>query len=521
MFGLDLPEWQVVTFNWAVVSLVICGVTYYYGGFDKLIAKYRPEPQAVVAKEHAEKVSRKKTKNKPDGRIASGTDSGSAINGGKTASATVAKKMATAFTTGADQKQKVSGEDEEDTSRKANMEFARSLNKAKLGTDFSSSQKNSTKSRPRTVKSKLVDATSSQESAATSSTGQDGDDETSRAASPVVKPTTSEAVPDTISGSDMPEPESPAMRATPPEDIPDITGVKDMLEPPNKTLKTISLVGDFQQVQSKKQKSAAKAPEPAETKKQRQQRRKREEERERMAQSNKEHDAKREQQMRGARIAEGTSNQTKANAFKSPVNAWTSTSKSSQGTDVKQPAPGAALMATVAPLDTFESKPAGNDVNDGAVTAQSMSQVTNGQNDTNGVNELKKELGTQATSALAASQREKAPEAHHSLQRADSWADQMDEEEQVKLAREDSQKWESVVTKKDKKKVRKVDTEASGDSTKRVNGQASQPAGAGKTNGTSSRQQPKPVADNRYGSLVIDSTSNDAEEEAREETWEA
>ena len=240
-----------------------------------------------------------------------------------------------------------------------------------------------------------------------------------------------------------------------------------------------------------------------------------------MAQSNKEHDAKREQQMRGARIAEGTSNQTKANAFNSPVNAWTSTSKPGQGTDVKQPAPDAASTATVAPLDTFESKPAGNDVNDGAVTAQSMSQVTKGKNDTNGVNELKKELGTQTTSALAASQREKAPEAHHPLQRTESWADHMDEEEQVKLAQEDSQKWESVATKKDKKKVRKVDTEAHGDSTKRVNGQASQPAAAGKTNGTSSRQQPKPVADNRYGSLVIDSTNNDAEEEAREETWEA
>lgn len=521
MFGLDLPEWQVVTFNWAVVSLVICGVTYYYGGFDRLVAKYWPEPQAVVTKEHTEKTSRKKTKSRPDGRFTSGTDTGFAINSGKTAPGPVAKNMATAFTTGADQKRKVSGEDGDDTSRKANMEFARSLNKAKLGTDFSSSQKNSTKPRPRTVKSKLADTTSSQESAATSSTGQDGDDETSRAASPAIKPTTSEAIPDTISGSDMLEPESPAMRATLPEDIPDITGVKDMLEAPNKTLKTISLVGDFQQVQSKKQKSAAKAPEPAETKKQRQQRRKREEEKERIVQSNKEHDAKREQQMRGARIAEGSSNQTKANAFKSPVNAWTSTSNPSQGTDVKRSAPDATSTATITPLDTFESKPAGSDVNDGAVTAQSMSEVTKGQNDTNGVSELKKELGTQTTSALAASQRERAPEPHHPLQRTESWADQMDEEEQVKLAQEDSQKWESVVTKKDKKKVRKVDTEANGDSTKRVNGQASQPAAAGKANGASARQQPKPVADNRYGSLVIDSTSNDAEEEAREETWEA
>ena len=510
--------------KWATVAVLICGVTYYYGGFDKIIAKYSSEPQAAVMNEVKEKSSKKrKAKNKPEGRVASGTDSGSAIDSHKTTST---NDMPAASTPGARQSLISSGGDDGETGNKANREFAQSLTKAKLGTNFSSGKKNSANARPRTVKSKLVDTTSSLESAATSSTGQDGDDETSRATSPMVKPATSEGVPDTSGVSDMLEPESSALRNVSPEDgthkrisepaVRDTTGVQDMLEPASEALKTMKLV--FQEVLPKKQKPAVKAPEPVETKKQRQQRRKREEEKERIAQSNKEHEAKRQQQMRGARMAEGTSNQSKADAFKPTVNAWTATSNESKADTVRQPFTG---EVSTAPLDTFEPKPADGIVNQGAVTSQSVPQISSEQHHAGGANGPKKELNGQKSSALAGSEREKLVEPYNTLQRTESWADQMDEEEQLKKAEEESRKWESVVTKKDKKKVRKADGETSGDSSRQVNGQAHQPAASTKTNGTASRQQQKPQTENRYGSLIADPTSTDVHEEAQDDVWEA
>jgi hypothetical protein len=524
MAWLDLPTWQVVTMKWATVAVLICGVTYYYGGFDKIIAKYQSEPQAAVTNEVKEKSSKKrKAKNKPEGRVASGTDSGSAIDSHKTTST---KDMPAGSIPGARQSLVSSGGDVGDAGNKANREFAQSLTKAKLGTNFSSGKKNSANSRPRTVKSKLVDTTSSLESAATSSTGQDGDDETSRATSPMIKPATSEGVPDATGVSDMLEPESSNVRAASSEDVAhkrisgpavrDTTGVQDMLEPANEALKTMKLV--FQEVLPKKQKPAAKAPEPVETKKQRQQRRKREEEKERIAQSNKEHEAKRQQQMRGARMAEGTSNQSKADAFKPTVNAWTATSNESKADTVRQPFTG---EISTAPLDTFEPKPAEGIVNQGAVTAQSLPQNSSEQNHASDVNGPKKELNGQKTAALATSERERVPEVHNTLQRTESWADQMDEEDQLKKAEEESREWESVITKKDKKKVRKADGETSGDSSRQVNGQVHQPTASIKTNGTASRLPPKPQTENRYGSLIADPTSTDVQEEAQDDVWEA
>ena len=524
---LDLPRWQVVSLKWVTVAALICGVTYYYGGFDKIIAKYGSEPQAAVMNEVKEKSSKKKkARNKPEGRVASGTDSGSAIDSHKTTSIPAVNDMSAASTAGSRQTLAPPGGDDADAGSKANREFAQSLTKAKLGTNFSSSKKGGAKTRTRTVKSKLVDTTSSLESAATSSTGQDGDDETSRATSPMIKPVASEGVPDTTEVADMPEPVSSASKTASSEDVAykstyepavrDATGVQDMLEPANDALKTMKLV--FQEVLPKKQKPVVKAPEPVETKKQRQQRRKREEEKDRIAQSNKEHEAKRQQQMRGARMAEGTSNQSKADAFKPTVNAWNATSNQTKADTVKQPFNG---EVSTAPLDTFEPKPAEGIVNQGAVTAQSVPQVISEQNHASDVNGSKKELNGQKISALAASEREKVPEVYNALQRTESWADQMDEEEQLKKAEEESRKWESVVTKKDKKKVRKADGETSGDSTKQANGQVHQPAVSNKSNGTVSRQPSKAQTENRYGSLTADPTSTDLQEEPQDDVWEA
>lgn len=507
-----------VVLQYVTLAVVVGGVVYYYGGFDQILTRTPQKPQTVKNELKEKTAKKKKTGNKPDGRVVSGTDSGSAKGRNKTTSNQAPDDMATASTTGRDQNLAPSGENDGNLSTKETRKFANDLAKAQLGTKFASGKQSSTKSQTRTVKQKFADDASPHASAATSSTGQDGDDETSLAASPAFNATTSEAFPDAKGVSDMLEPPSPAMSATtsealPDRIIPDITGVGDMLGQAKEGPRTLKLVGDWQQAQSKKQKPAAKAPEPAETKKQRQQRRKREEEKERIAQSNKEHDAKRQQQMRGARIAEGTSNQTKADAFKAPASVWTAASNQSKDNAVKQSADNAV---STAPLDTFEPKPAEDATNDGAVTAQPVSQITNGQSTSNTVNGLKKRLGTQITSALSASERERAPETSNPLERTESWADMVDEEEQLRWAQEDPVEWESVVTKKDKKKARKGDGETNEDSAKRVNGQAQQQVANNKKNAIS-RQQAKSQAENRYGTLITEPTSNDGQEEI----WEA
>lgn len=474
--------------RWVAFAALVGATIWYYGGFDTIINRYFPNSTQPLRSEPAEKTARKKkARNKPAGPLNSGTESASANEKKRKISAPVA---GTGTTSATGSTEKVASP-RDDNGTQDDKEFARQLASAKSGVDFKASNKKSgAKSKSRTVKQSTADLDSPQTSAETSSTGQDGDDETTPAGSPHFNAVLSSAAPDT-------------------------SGVSDMLEPTQEGLKSIRLTGKWEDAKPKKPKVATKAPEPVETKKQKQQRRKREEEKERIAQSAKEHQAKGLQQMRTARMAEGTSNQTKADAFQVPTSVWTAKDNQIQQSAVKQNPTNAAFLK---PLDTFESKPEIDACNSGGVMARPLSEIKDDDSTFTGVNGPKKDLGPPKTSALRASEREMAPEMDNSLRRTTSWADDVNEQEQMRMLTEDDpDAWSSVTNKKDKKKAKKAEEETNGihdAAVNQVNGQRT--AVNGNMNGASSKPQSKGQEANRYKTLETDNTTNGLEDAA----WE-
>ena len=240
--------------------------------------------------------------------------------------------------------------------------------------------------------------------------------------------------------------------------------VTDMLEPTPSGPKMLSIVN----VEAKKQKTKPKPAEfeVAENKKQRQRRLKKEQQKEAVLQSNATHDMKKQQQMRLARMSEGTSKQTKANSFTSPLpNAWNK---------VSQHQNGSAQSAAPPPLlDTFDPQLDAKNVSEGAVSTKPLSNITN-QSQISTAGQAKDLIGEPKVNALAASKREAAPE----LTRNQSWADEMSEEDL--RARgildpaepEPEPEWQDVVSKKGKKRSANGDGDAKSDvSTRRENSQ--------------------------------------------------
>lgn len=477
-----------------VATAAFVGVlVWYYGGFDKVINQYfTPTPQPKKS-ESAEKTAKKKrARNKLAEAVNSGTESASTQEKKKKISAPVAGTV-TASLTGSNQDVALPRMEDGNQDDK---EFARQLASAKSGVNFKASNKqNGGKSKARTVKQNRADLDSPHMSAENSSTGQDGDDETTPAGSPAFGAVTSESAANS-------------------------TGVDDMLEPAREGPKSLRLTGQWEEAKSKTPKEASKAPEQVETKKQRQQKRKRKEEKERIAQSAKEHQAKGQQQMRTARIAEGTSKQTKADSFGAQSNVWTATdNRIQQNKENQRP-----INATsVAPLDTFEPKSATVASNSGAVAARPLSEIKDAGSMPAGVNSLREDLGNSKTNALGASDREKAPQSDRKLQRTTSWADDVNEEEQIRLLTEDQpEAWSSVTNKKDRKKAKKADEESHstlGTATHQLNGQRT--AVNGKTNSTSLNPQSKVSGINRYKSLETESTNNGLGDGLGDGLWEA
>jgi hypothetical protein len=464
--------------RYAAVAALISGIVWYYGGFDRLLDKYFQKTPQTLRSEPAEKPSKKKKgRSKLVDLVQSGTESASS-NEKKRKITSPSAATASAYSSERDNIVAVVKEDDGDMNTK---EFARQFAKTQQGVSFVGKQ-DGAKSKIRTVKAKTVDVDSPNMSAENSSTGQDGDDETTPAGSPSFNAVTSAAAPDT-------------------------SGVSDMLEPPKEGPKSIRLTG-WEEPNTKKQKPASKAPEPVETKKQRQQRTKREEEKKMIEQSLREHQAKGQQQMRTARMAEGISKQTKANAFRPLTSVWTAAKTQDDENAVKQPPTSAAAAA---PLDTFEPK-ALKDItnNTAAVTTRPVSVMMDDGSSSIAMNGLKNDVGSEKTSALAASDRERGTQPDDTLQRTrstQSWADEVNEDENT---------WSQVTTKKEKKKGKKPDENTNGDSTtstKQVNGQAPKTTTSTHANGSSS----KLLALNRYKSLETGTTSNGLQDDE----WEA
>ncbi|KAF4983514.1 hypothetical protein FZEAL_1101 [Fusarium zealandicum] len=207
-----------------------------------------------------------------------------------------------------------------------NQEFARQLAKAKEGTKFST-KTDGGKQREKSVKqsraNKMTGATHDKESAPSSTTGADADDDQSPITSPEVGPAVA------VAGD-----------------------VSDMLEAAPSRPSVIRLTDTESKKQNKK---AAKAPEPVESKKQRQNRKKAEAAKAARQETEKERKGLEESQRRAARVAEGRAAKDGSQfmAVQASKSAW-----KEGAPKAPEAAPAAQTNGFHQPLDTFEKAPA-------------------------------------------------------------------------------------------------------------------------------------------------------------------
>ena len=297
--------------------------------------------------------------------------------------------------------------------------------------------------------------------------------------------------------------------------------VSDMLETPTSAPAILRLTdpkGTMNEVQPK---PAAKPFEAAETKKQRQARQKRDAAKAANEEAEKERRKLMEKQIRGARMAEGTSAQSKTASFKPPAeNAWFANNRGQEQAKIRQPS-----VPYVEELDVREPAVVPETQGNGAVSVKPLADVTNHPSQHESVNHMKRALGIGQTEALGASSRENgatgvsrmndatnvgaAEPASSEQSRTTSWADDvMSEEEQMRMLQDQEDPWKTVSSKKDRKKGAKVGeskvsttSEASVEPS-RMNGSVQRP----NTNDALKRIE----SSNRYAAVEQDDT-----------TWEA
>ncbi|QPC74939.1 hypothetical protein HYE68_005691 [Fusarium pseudograminearum] len=212
-----------------------------------------------------------------------------------------------------------------------NREFARQLAKAKEGTKLAA-KADTGKQREKSVKqsraNKVAGATEKKESAQSSTTGADADDDQSPVTTPDVTPAPAPAPAVAVAGD-----------------------VSDMLEAAP-ARQTVLRVTDTEP--KKQNKKAAKVEAPVESKKQRQNRKKAEAAKAAREENEKERKALEEQQRRAARIAEGRAAKdgSQFTAAQAKSSAW------KEGTPkAANDAPTAQTNGFHQPLDTFEKAP--------------------------------------------------------------------------------------------------------------------------------------------------------------------
>ncbi len=334
-----------------------------------------------------------------------------------------------------------------------NVGFAREMAVARAGTQFAGSGKPGTsKKEQRAQKQEGLRPGNGTDSpplstGASSTTGADADDDLSPVASPPLAATSTVA---TSKSGD----------------------ISDMLEMPTAGPSILRLTEPANPASQARAKQIKKAFEPAETKKQRQQRIKREANRAQVEEAERERRRLLEKQIRGARMADGTSAQTRSSAFKPPAqNAWFSGPNPPSIETVDAPVDGSPSL-----LDTFEPQlelaTSLKDDNHAAplptVTCQNVSTDEN------------------RTSIRA--EQEAVGEGKAQKNDKDWERDLPVEEEQLRLIQNSEDSW-TTVSKRDKKKAlklhasRETDTsEASGVENRHVNGIAPRPAFSSSSN---------------------------------------
>lgn len=274
---------------------------------------------------------------------------------------------------------------------------------------------------------------------------------------------------------------------TPPSSVSRAGDVSDMLEPGPAKPATLRLT-------STDAAPTKKAPKQFEevktTKKQRQRQKQQEQNRELREAADKIHEEKKMKQISGARTADGSSKQIKATNF--TQNAWQQ--KPAQQQTPSQPPVTGSL------LDTFEPERRNTK---SAISTKQMSDITNKPQAN--VEDIKESLGEKKTQALAASERE-APAPQQNNTSAAQYS--VDANEQWEKELVEDQQWESVTSKKSKKKAKK-DSDTGSEASQPV---AQKPV-ASKPNGV----QTKP---NHVSSIVRPEVQNRFESMAGSD-WEA
>lgn len=433
--------------SWCLTLALVGAVTYYYKPelFNSLLSQSQPVQPKTIAADTASRPSNNRTKSKKSAVSKATGDDASTNTSANQTSGKKRKVASTPKLQSAQQTHSKSVEDEDVNDK----EFAQQLAKAQTGTKLqkSGSQPVSGKSRGAEKSQSKQTQPADPSSGASSTAAQDADDEL---------PTTSDR-------------QGPAAKAG---------DVSDMLEAPAAKPTTLRLTGISDE--SKPKKAAAKSFEPVMTKKQRQQQAKKEELRRMREESDRIHEGKKQEQLRRARMADGTSNQTKANNFGgSTTNAWQSKNK-----DAVKAAPAESVPL----LDTFDPSLIGTANPNGAVHTISLEKAA-----VDSAADLKDMIGEKKTSAIIASTREDPSRS------ISSWSDEMYEEEQMKLLKQQEAEdtWEDVTNKKTKHKTKKESDTASETSSsihKSVPAVTKPPVSGTKTNGAT----PRPETTNRF-----------------------
>jgi len=318
----------------------------------------------------------------------------------------------------------------DDSGGMSNRDFAQQLAKAQAGTKLEPSKKATPSKKERRAARRALHAPPPDpelpglSAEASSATSRDADDDLSLAGSPSSGPVST----------------APTWTAA---------LVSDMLEAPTPKPTTLRLT-DVKDVNNKgAPPKASKAFEPVRTKKQRQRQAKQAEQKALREEADRIHEAKKQAQLRTARMAGGTSNQTKADAFVTrQQNPW-------QGRKPAPDSPVSPAVNEVPPLlDTIDLS--------GAVGAEPSSNLIDQPQRSRNGHVLPHTMGEGKTGASKDSSREESSrEQPAPPQRANeirsSWADQVNEEEENNWADQLTQEgqWESVTNKKSKKKTRK------------------------------------------------------------------
>ncbi|KAJ9607894.1 hypothetical protein H2200_007973 [Cladophialophora chaetospira] len=490
-------SWVVVSKWLALLACVAVGIRFYKPElFDRLAERLLARPQPQVAAAEPPPAKRQKAKRTLATRLESSNSGtatptlssteGKANKKRKLISPPVENKVVARTSEG---QQATLPRDEND--EMSNKEFAQQLAKAQAGTKLEPAKAPGASKKERRAAAKAAQGktngvgASGPSTETSSTTGRDGDDDPSPAGSPSTGAVST----------------APTSRAG---------DVSDMLEPPTAKAGVLRLT-DVKEDRSKTASKSSQAFQPALSKKQRQRQAEAAEKKRVREESDRLHEQKKQAQLRTARMAEGSSNQSKANAFAAKQNVWQSNKPAAEHLT-----PTAGSNEATPLLDTFDKTETSTLAEHGAVTSEPLSKVTNSVPETANVNAVRKQVGGNTTSALAASEREKISRPR--LESQSSWADEVNEEEQDKWANDLAQEeqWESVTSKKGKKKAKKEN----GDTSSEASASFARPATNSKptVNGNQTNGVKKPRAENlnRFQSIeaMNGSSFKDAEWEA-------